>query len=65
MKKIISFPLVYIFYYIGDLISKTWKTKYNKKGRGYNIYNICMTLSSDIQEWSGMDKPWEKVEPEN
>ena len=65
MKKLISFLPVYIFYYIGDLISKTWKTKYNKKGRGYYIYNVCMTLSSEIQDWSGLDKPWKNVDSEN
>ena len=52
MKLILS----YIFYIIGDIISKTLMTWGN--GLGYNVYNKLMLLSSDLDK---KNKIWKTV----
>lgn len=50
MKKIISYILSHIFYWLGHVSSKT--------GLGY-LYQKFMNISGDIQEWGGKG-PWKK-----
>lgn len=38
--------LIYLFYYIGDIISRTTMQWFN--GLGYGIYSKLMLLSSDL-----------------
>ena len=59
MKKIISYIGAYTTFYLGDLtryimikLDPIFSTVL------YNIYNKLMSWSSDIQDWGGLDKPW-------
>ena len=56
MKKIIAYPITYILYYIGDFISKHFKSE-----TSYKIYSWFMIKSGDIQDWSKLSKPWIKT----
>lgn len=61
MKKIIAFIPVWLLYYTGHLISKTWETRFNRGGYGYDMYNTCMIRSMNLQDWAGLKGPWKPV----
>lgn len=50
---------VYLFYYIGDIISRTTMIWFN--GFGYNIYSKLMLWSSNLDT---EDKLWKPVKKE-
>lgn len=61
MKKIIGFPITWILYYIGDMISypMNW---FDSGGHLYPAYNWCMLKSSALQDWAGLNSLWTKEE---
>lgn len=70
MKKIIGFPLTYLFYFIGHVFSKlsffrikntfVFDMKYLYwLGYGFGwIYQNSMIRSIKIQDWAGLKGPW-------
>lgn len=56
MKQII----VWILFYIGDLISKTFF--YRKCGVGYKLYCKIMLKSMDLQDKWKLKQPWEHID---
>ena len=50
--------LVYLFYYIGDIISKTTMQWFN--GFGYGVYSKLMLWSSDLDTEDRLWKPVKK-----
>lgn len=63
MKKIIAFIPVWVLFYTGDLISKTF-TKINSVIL-YRFYSWCMEKSGDMQDWAGLENPWHGPEPKS
>lgn len=61
MKKTIAFVPVWALYYIGDMTAKTFE--YFDSTPLYMLYNWCMCKSGDMQDWSGLTRPW--LKPEN
>jgi len=61
MKKIIAFIPVWVLFYIGDLISKT----FNKLDSIilYRLFSWCMVTSSNIQDWAKLKNPWHETKP--
>jgi hypothetical protein len=56
MKKIIAYPLTYLFYYLGDFTSKIMIV-FNSNIL-FNLYQTFMRWSIDIQDWAKLNKPW-------
>ncbi len=56
MKKIIAYPITNSLYHLGDFISKKFSSE-----TSYNLYSWCMVTSGDIQDWAGLEGPWEKT----
>jgi len=52
--------LVYIFYYLGDIISRTTMQWFN--GFGYGLYSKLMLWSSDLDT---ENKIWKSVKDKN
>jgi len=50
--------LVYLFYYIGDIISRTTMRWFN--GFGYKVYSKLMLWSSDLDTEDRLWKPVKK-----
>ena len=61
LKKIIALPLSYILFWIGHLTSMLL-TKFPSL---YCLYDWAMCNSVMIQEWAGLEKPWNKVDRDN
>jgi len=59
MKKVIAFVPAWALYFIGDFISR--RSFIMRFEWGYNLYNKCMTYSSDIQDWGNLKRPWKTV----
>lgn len=59
MKKLLGFIPSYLFFYIGDLISRIMY-KINSR-YPYILYNFFMDKSSYIQDWAGLKGPWKNV----
>ena len=55
MKKIIT----YMFYYMGDLVSRSFFFRY---GWGYTLYNKLMIKSVKLQDKWKLAGPWQHVE---
>lgn len=60
MKKLIAFPISYILYYAGDLISKPMYA-YDSFAWLYPAYKNLMYLSSVVQDWANLDGPWKEI----
>lgn len=54
MKKLIGYPVTWILYYLGDILSRT--PNFN-----YTVYNKLMIWSSNVQNWCKLSSPWKKV----
>ncbi len=60
MKKTIAYLPMWLLYYTGDLISRTFVWEYSV--RVYIIYQFCMLWSLQLQDWAGFEKPWKYPE---
>jgi hypothetical protein len=60
MKKAIAKILSYTLYYIGNSTTYLLYTEYGSFA--YPIYSWFMIKSCQIQDWAGLDLPWEKSE---
>lgn len=59
VKKVLAFPVVWLFYIIGDITSKlSYKLELDFL---YDIYNWFMIKSSDIQDWAKLKQPWKTI----
>ena len=58
MKKIVAWPLAWLFFWTGDLISRIMN--YLDWGWMYPAYNNLMSWSIDIQEWADVRGPWKE-----
>jgi hypothetical protein len=56
MKKIIGYTGSYLFFYLGCLAASLM---YIAPGI-WNLYQKLMIKSIKIQDWAGLDKPWDK-----
>ena len=61
IKKIIGFIPTWVCYYIGHWASLVM----DKFHVGYRFYNTFMIWSIEIQDWSGLERPWKNVEVKN
>ncbi len=50
-KKLVGFPIVWLLYYSGYLISRI-------PNFYYPVYNKLMIWSSEIQDWAKLTSPW-------
>ena len=57
MKKIVAFPLTWLLYGIGHLVSKLLFIPKCPEFI-YNLYSTLMIWSSDVQDWAGLSSPW-------
>ncbi len=75
MKKIVAYILAWMFYYIGNIVSKSFswtlwssenKIKYYIFDILYNLYNTSMDWSVQLQEWGELpdNQPWHHVTEE-
>jgi hypothetical protein len=60
MKTKIAYWISYLFFNIGDVISKCM-LKWNLPLL-YKPYQLCMRTSLKIQLWAGLEKPWQNPE---
>ena len=60
VKKIIAWPFVWIFFYIGCIAGLPLNREFPGVGFFYEIYNWCMITSLEIQDWAGLEEPWSK-----
>ena len=58
MKKIIAWPITWLFFWMGDLISRIMH--YFDWGLLYPVYNKLMWWSVEIQEWANVKGPWKE-----
>jgi hypothetical protein len=58
MKKFIGYIVSWTLFWLGDLASKPMN--YLDWAWLYPIYNCLMSLSLDVQDWSGAAGPWVK-----
>lgn len=56
MKKIVAWPLTWILFWMGDLISRPMN--YLDWAWLYPAYNRLMIWSVDVQDWAGVNGPW-------
>ena len=56
MKKIIAWPLTWLFFWLGDLVSKPMH--YLNWAWLYPAYNNLMGWSVDVQDWADVKGPW-------
>ena len=63
MKKIIGYIGAHLLFWLGDLACSPM-TKWDS-ARLFTIYQTLMTWSHSIQNWAGLDTPWEKIEEDN
>ena len=57
MKKFIGWLLSWLFFWLGDIVSKPMYY-FDCMAWLYPVYNNLMTWSYDIQEWGGDHGPW-------
>ena len=64
MKKIIAWPIAWLFYYIGDAISRIEQKlpKDNEWELPYRVYNWFLVTSSEIQDWGNLSEPWTNIQ---
>lgn len=58
MKKIIGWPLTWLLFWLGDLVSKPMH--YFDWWWLYPVYNNLMGWSVDVQDWAGLSGPWKE-----
>lgn len=59
VKKVLAFPVVWLFYIIGDLTCKlSYKLELDFL---YDIYNWFMIKSCDVQDWAKLKQPWKTI----
>ena len=56
MKKIVAWPVTWLFFWIGDLIS--WVMNRFDWAWLNPAYQRLMVWSLDVQEWAGLTSPW-------
>ena len=58
MKKVFGWVISWTLFWCGDAVSRCMHTEFT--GWLYPAYNKLMLWSSDVQDWSAANGPWEE-----
>jgi hypothetical protein len=58
IKKLIAYPFVHLFYYLGDFVSR-FNNFIKWTDLGYKIYGKFMFWSMELNDWAGLNI-WKK-----
>ena len=59
VKKTIGYIVSWTLFWLGDLISRPMN-RFDCFAWLYPAYNKLMSCSIRVQDWAGLDEPWEK-----